>query len=141
MQQVIEFIGNHALLAGGFFAAAALLLGTEIARRAQGFRLLSPAQAVAYLNQGGVGVIDVSPAVDFAKGHIKGARNLPLSQIKGTDREVAKLLDKPLLVTCKNGQASGQAAAALVKRGAREVASLKGGMSAWVAEHYPVSRK
>ena len=140
MDQFIEFIGNHPLLAGGFVAVAGLLIYTEFARRAQGFRMLSPVEAVSWMNQGDVQVVDVSPAIDFNKGHIQGAKNLPLSRLKDSDAEVTKLLEQPLLVACKTGQTAGQAAAAMVKRGAKDVATLKGGMAAWSSEHYPVTR-
>lgn len=141
MDQLFEFIGNHLLLSAGFVAVTVVLLYTEFARRAQGFRMLTPAQAVAWMNQGDAQVVDVSPAIDFNKGHIQGAVNIALSRIQQGDKEVNRLMEKPVLVTCKTGQTAGQAAAAMVKRGAKEVATLKGGMSAWTAEHYPVTRR
>jgi rhodanese-related sulfurtransferase len=44
------------------------------------------------------------------------------------------------LLTCKNGQAAPSAASVLVKLGAAKVAVLKGGMLAWVADNYPVTK-
>jgi len=140
MQQFAEFVGNHALLSGAFVAVLLLLAWTEVTRRGQGFKRLSPAQAVEFLNRGQVAVVDVSAPADFGKGHIVGARNLPVSRLSEADKEVERLLQNPVLVTCKSGTTSDQAAAALVKRGASEVAVLKGGMTQWLADHYPVTR-
>jgi len=141
MQQIIEFAANHALLSSAFVAALLLLLWTEVSRRAQGFRTLSPAEAVAFMNQGDSAVIDISSSADFDKGHIIGARNLPVSRLQEPDKEVRKLLGKPILLVCKNGQTVQPVAARLVKLGAAEVAILKGGMSQWSSDQYPVTRQ
>lgn len=141
MEQLLEFIANHPLLSAGFAATLVLLLWTEVSRRAQGYRILTPGVAVDYINRQGAQVVDLSAPADFAKGHIVDARNLPASRLNDPDKEVTRLLEKPLLLTCKNGQASQSAAATLVKRGAKEVAVLKGGMTQWVADQYPVTRR
>lgn len=138
--QVIEFATNHSLLSAAFVAVLLLLLWTELARRRQGFRILSPAEAVAFMNREGARVLDLSAAADFQRGHIVGARNLPPSRLAEPDKELTGLLGAPLLVVCKNGQASGQAAARLVKLGASDVATLKGGVMQWTADNYPVTR-
>lgn len=140
MQQFMEFAGNHPILVGGFVAILATLVVTEVMRRAQGFKLLGPGEAVAFMNRDGARVIDVSPAADFNKGHIVGAKNIPLSRIKDPDPELKKLISEPLLVACKSGQASGTAAAALVKLGASDVAVLRGGMMQWNNDNFPVTR-
>lgn len=139
MEQVLEFAANHALLAGGFVAVLLLLLWTEFTQRVQGFKTLSPAQAVAFINQEGAAVIDISASADFAKGHIIGATNLPASRLAEPDKNLSKLLSKPLLVVCKSGQTAAQSAQRLLKHGAKDVAVLKGGMSQWVADQYPVT--
>ncbi|MEJ8567524.1 rhodanese-like domain-containing protein [Elongatibacter sediminis] len=141
MDQLIEFITNHALLAGGFVAVLLLLVWTEFARRLSGTKELTPAQAVAWINDPDSAVIDVSPAADFNKGHIIGAKNLPLTRITQADAEVRKLAEKKLLVVCKAGQTAGQAASGFGKLGARNIAILKGGMARWLADQYPVTRK
>lgn len=137
---LMEFAANNALLVLAFFAVLVLLAWTEIARHRQGFKVLSSAQAVAFINRDDAVVVDVSASADFARGHIVGARNLPPSRLSEPDKEVGKLLGKPLLVVCRNGLASAKAAAALAKQGAAEVATLKGGVQQWTADQYPVTR-
>lgn len=141
MQQFVEFAGNHFLLVAGFVAVALALLVTEFTRRGQGFKLLSPNEAVAFINRDGAAIVDVSSAADFNKGHILDARNIPLSRFKDPDPDISKLIKKPVLVTCKSGQTAQQAAASLVKQGADNVAVLRGGMAQWVSDNFPVTRR
>lgn len=141
MQQFVEFAGNHFLLVAGFVAVALTLVVTEFMRRGQGFKMLSPNEAVAFINQNGATIVDVSPAAEYSKGHILDARNIPLSRFKNPDPDISKLTGKPVLVTCKSGQTAIQAATALVKQGADNVAVLRGGMAQWVSDNFPVTRR
>jgi rhodanese-related sulfurtransferase len=138
--QVIEFATNNPLLIAAFVLVLVLLLWTEFAQRGKGFKVLTTTQAVAFMNREGAVVVDISPTADFAKGHIVGARNLPPSRLSEPDKEVNKLLTRPMLLVCKTGQASGKAASALAKQGAAEVATLKGGVLQWAADQYPITR-
>jgi rhodanese-related sulfurtransferase len=141
MEQVIEFVGNHPLLSGGFVAVLGLLLYTEIMRKVQGLKELSPAQAIAWINDPDAVVVDISPAAEFNKGHIVDARNISSSRLADPDQEVLKLKDKKLLLVCKSGQSATSAAASCRKMGAENVAVLKGGMTAWRSDQFPVTRK
>ena len=141
MEQLIEFVGNHALLAGGFAAVLGVLIYTEVMRKMQGLKELSPAQAVPWINDPDAVVVDISPVADFNKGHIVDARNIPASRLSDPDKEIQKLRDKKLLVVCKSGQTAVPAAVSLVKMGAGDVAVLKGGMAAWRGDQFPVTTK
>ena len=139
MEQLVEFAGRHALLSGGFVAVFLLLIWTEISRRIRGFRELSPVQAVPLINSGNTAVVDISPPAEFNKGHIVGAKNYAPSSFSGPGADIGKLKDRTVLVACKNGQTALTTAAALVKMGAGDVAVLKGGMTQWKADDYPVT--
>lgn len=141
MDQLIEFIGNNALLAGGFGAVVVLLIYTEFMRLARGLKELSPAQAVAWINDPDAVVIDISTTADFNKGHIVDARNIPASRLAKPDAEILKLKDKKLLLVCKSGQTAVSAAVSLLKMGAESVAVLKGGMIQWRSDQFPVTMK
>jgi rhodanese-related sulfurtransferase len=141
MEQLIEFASNHPLLSGGFVAVLGMLLWTELVRKAQGLKELSPAQAVAWMNTPGGVIIDVSSAADFNKAHIVNARNIALSRTKDPDAEVEKLKDARVLVVCKSGQTATQAASSLKKIGVEDLAVLKGGMAQWQSDQYPVTKK
>jgi len=141
MEQLIEFAGNHPLLVGGFVAVTALLIYTEIMRKVQGVLELSPAQAVAWINDPEAVVIDISSVADFNKGHIVDARNIPASRLADPDAEVLKLKNRKLLLVCKSGQSATSAAASCRKMGAGNVAVLKGGMTQWRSDQFPVTKK
>ncbi len=141
MEQLIEFAGNHAMLVGGFSAVILLLLWTEVSRHARGYTELTPVDAVRRINQGKITIVDISTAAEYSKGHLAGAKNIALSRFSKADADIEKLTSKAVLLVCKNGQTAHQAAAKLVKQGAADVAVLKGGMTQWTADQYPVSRK
>ena len=141
MGQVIEFATNHPLLVGGFAVVLVLLVFTEVMRGLRGVKELSPALAVAWINDPEAVVIDVSPVADFNRGHIVNERNLTPSRISNPDAEVLKLKDRKLLVVCKTGPTAVAAANNLRKLGAAEVAVLKGGMAQWRNDQFPVTTK
>jgi rhodanese-related sulfurtransferase len=141
MEQWLEFAGNHAMLSGGFVVVLGLLIWTEISRRTRGFKEIGPAEAVPMINSGETVVVDISPAAEFNQGHIVGARNYTASRLTKPDKELEKLKGASVLVVCKNGQTALPAAASLVKLGAARVAVLKGGMTQWKSDNYPVTKK
>ncbi|MEM7283066.1 MAG: rhodanese-like domain-containing protein [Pseudomonadota bacterium] len=76
-----------------------------------------------------ISVIDVRDPEEFEAGHIKGARNVPLT-------ELAPLFDHPesteaLVMVCESGLRSIQAANFAKIAGLANVQSLEGGMLAW----------
>jgi len=141
MEQVIEFAGNNLLMVGGFVAVLGFLVWTEVMRKVQGLTELTPAEAVPWINKPEAVIIDISPVADFNKGHIVNAVNLQASRLANPDDEIQKLKDSKLLVVCKSGQTAIAAAGSLRKMGANEVAVLKGGMSQWRADQFPVTTK
>lgn len=141
MEQLIEFAGNHGGLVAGFAGIVLLLIWTEITRRTRGYTELTPVQAVQKINQGQTTIVDISTAANFSSGHLAGSKHIALSRFNKPDPEIEKMTSNPILVVCKNGQTAHQAAAKLVKLGASDVAVLKGGITQWAADQYPLSRK
>lgn len=141
MQQLIEFAGNHVALVAAFGAVILLLLWTEISRRNRGYTELTPTQAVRKINQGDVTIVDIGSAAKFSKGHLMGAVNIPLTRFSKPDPEIEKLAAKPVLVVCDTGNTAHQAAATLIKLGAKDVSVLKGGRVQWKADEYPLVSK
>jgi len=138
---MIEFVGNHPLLAGGFVAVLGLLIYTEVMRKLQGLKELTPALAVPWINDPDAVVIDISPVAEFNKGHIVDARNIQASQLANPDAEIQKLKEKKLLLVCKSGPSAVPVAASLLKMGVKDVAVLKGGMAQWRSDQFPVTTK
>lgn len=81
------------------------------------------------LTKKGVRLIDVREPSEFQEGHLEGAELVPL----GTVSEASKNWDKtkPLIMMCRSGNRSGQAAGFLKSEGFREVYNLAGGIMAW----------
>lgn len=139
-QQLMEFAGNHPYLTGGFVAVLVFWLFTEFKSKFQGFREVTPGQAVAMINREGAVVVDVSAQADFNRGHIVGAIHIAPSQLDTAEKKLAKHKDKPILVVDKAGQTAGQAASRILKLGFGEVAVLKGGMAQWSNDQLPLTR-
>lgn len=72
----------------------------------------------------GAAIIDVREEDEYALGHIKGALNIPLSQLRDRLQELPQ--DVPLYLHCRSGQRSYNAARALMQRGFKEVYNVAG---------------
>jgi rhodanese-related sulfurtransferase len=67
-------------------------------------------------------IVDVRPAADFARGHFKGALNLPIEDM---DRDYAKIpKDAPVFVNCATGAKSQKAFDILGRKGYTNVSYL-----------------
>ncbi|CAH0345708.1 Sulfurtransferase [Bacillus sp. CECT 9360] len=74
-------------------------------------------------------LIDVREPNEFEAGHILGARNIPLTQLKTRLKELRT--DKPIYLYCQSGLRSGRAAQMLHRKGYKELYHLKGGFKQW----------
>jgi len=61
-------------------------------------------------------VIDVRSKAEFAGGHYKGSKNIPLDQLSSHVNEIKKY-NTPIVVCCASGMRSGSAASTLKKEG------------------------
>ena len=75
-----------------------------------------------FKNKGAV-IIDVRSPGEFAGGHIKGAKNIPLNEIDTKINDIKKL-NKPLIVCCASGMRSSQATSIFKQNG---VDAINGG--------------
>ena len=74
-------------------------------------------------------LIDVREPNEFQSGHILGARNIPVSQLKMRMKEIRP--DKPVYLYCQSGMRSGRAAQMLYKKGYKDLSHLQGGFKKW----------
>ena len=81
------------------------------------------------LQQDGAQLIDVRETSEFRSGHAKGARSIPLSQLKQRIGEIKP--DKPVLVICQSGSRSRSAQSILLQQQLTDVRNVLGGTSAW----------
>ncbi|MCX7670276.1 MAG: SulP family inorganic anion transporter, partial [Anaerolineae bacterium] len=82
-------------------------------------------------------IVDVREPREFRRGHIPGARSLPLSTLLAEPdlKSLHELSRQERLVifVCRGGRRSRRVAALAVMRGGRHIAYLRGGMLAWEA--------
>ena len=68
-----------------------------------------------FMDKGAV-IIDVRTVGEFREGHIKNSKNIPLDNIFSKVNEI-KRLEKPVIVCCRSGMRSAQAASILKNSG------------------------
>ena len=84
-------------------------------------------------------VLDVRDAADFAEGHITGARNIPLPELKNRLAELEDWRDRPVAVVCRTDKRSAQAVQMLGEQGFKEPLLVKEGMQRWKNDGLPLS--
>lgn len=77
-------------------------------------------------------LIDVREPQEFERGHILGARNIPVTQIKQRLVEMRK--DKPVFLYCQGSSRSSRAAHILRKHKYEDLNQLKGGFKKWTGK-------
>lgn len=83
-----------------------------------------PVSAVRGLVEEGTAIIDVRERGEYAAGHIRGAVNLPLSELRDRLGELPQ--GRPLYVHCRSGQRSYYACRLLAAHGFRDVYNIAG---------------
>jgi len=68
-----------------------------------------------FMDKGAV-IIDVRTVGEFREGHIKNSKNIPLDTIFSKVSDIKKL-NKPVIVCCRSGMRSAQAASVLKNSG------------------------
>jgi rhodanese-related sulfurtransferase/transcriptional regulator with XRE-family HTH domain len=99
-------------------------------------RTVGPRDAEALIAKGELDVVDVREPREWAMGHLPAARLVPLDALH---RDLAgATLGQKVLFVCASGGRSLKAAKLAEATGSRELYSLDGGTSAWVAEGLPI---
>ena len=138
MEQFIEFIGNHLVLSAMWLATVAAII---FYHQRTASAAVGPQQAVMLINRKDAVVVDVRDKKEFDAGHIVDSINIPLAKLKQRVTELKKHKDKPVLVVCKLGQHSGDAAKTLEEAGHSEVIRLSGGVTEWKSQSYPLVKE
>lgn len=71
-------------------------------------------------------IVDVRSADEYAAGHIKDAKNIPLDDIKNDPSVLDAEKDKKIVLYCNSGKKSGQAQDALLAAGFTDVVNADG---------------
>jgi rhodanese-related sulfurtransferase len=83
----------------------------------------------------GAVVLDVRNPDEYEKGHVAGAKLIPLSELGARQDEIPE--GDPIYVICAVGGRSMAAAKAMVQAGFNAV-NVAGGTKAWIADGRPV---
>ena len=140
MERLAEFISQQLVLVLAFAGLSVVIIVSFIGKFTRGYRDVTPAQLTALINRENALVIDISASGDFEKAHIPGSRHVAPSQFDPEHKDLAKVKDRPVVVVCRNGMASGAAAKRLLKAGFTRVSVLGGGIAQWQAAELPVVR-
>ena len=107
-----------------------------LARSYAGLPELTPAWVAAHL--GDLTVLDVRSNEEFngPDGRVAGSLLIPLPELESRSSEIPT--GRPLVVVCHSGSRSALATQQLLKAGRMQVANLRGGLSRWAAEGYPL---
>ncbi|MFT3755507.1 MAG: rhodanese-like domain-containing protein [Pseudoxanthomonas sp.] len=132
------FVASSPILWLALAALTVALVFTEIKRLLRGYKALVPAELTRLINREDALVIDLSAATDFEKGHIAGSRNAQASQFGPDHKLVSAAKSRPVVVVCRDGNASAGAAAKLKKAGFEQVNWLEGGIAAWRQAELPL---
>jgi len=138
LPDLLAFAGRHPLLSLALLGLTLAIVLNELSAFTRGFKALGPAALTALVNRDNALVVDLRPHADFEKGHIPGSKNVQPSQFDPENKQLAAARSLPVVLVCKAGQASGDAAKRLRKAGFERVYVLDGGISAWQQADLPL---
>ena len=136
----VEFLQQNWLLFVALVAIVLLITLDSIRRRSSGAGTVSAVELPALINHESAVVVDISEPNDFKRGHVPNAINLPLGRLQEEVKKLNKYKGKPIVVTCRAGNKSGQAAAILARNEFDKIYTLHGGIAAWEKENMPLEK-
>jgi len=142
MEQLSEFILNNLLLFAALFVVMVMLIKAELDHQTNKGSFLSPSMAIRLMNNHSETlVLDIRVAADFKNGHIKGAKNVPLSDFAASVDGLSGDKNKPVLIYCNSGNTVMRAIKLLKNAGFEKINNLEGGIAAWKEANLPLSKK
>jgi rhodanese-related sulfurtransferase len=134
------FLQKNIFLVAVTLVSGGMLLWPLLQRAKLGTKEVSVTEAVQLINRRDAVVIDVRDAADFASGHIPNARHIPAGDVEKRLKELEKLKQRPVIVSCRSGNRSAATTALLRKNGFAEVFPLKGGILGWQQASMPLEK-
>jgi rhodanese-related sulfurtransferase len=99
---------------------------------------ISPVEAKALLDKGGVHFVDVREPDEFKEGHIPGAENIPRGTVEWmVPKKISDDKNASIVVYCEHGSRGALAAYTLVQMGYKNVKNLEGGRASWEKAGFP----
>lgn len=115
-----------------------LLAGSCLKQQTEGVLVVNPTVFEQKMTEEGIQLIDARTPEEFKEKHIANALNANILG-ENFEQKVASLYkNKPVMVYCKSGVRSANAAAKLKAMGFTTIIDLDGGITQWIAEGKPV---
>lgn len=135
--------GSEGLIRNGLIALALLAVVAFLPRLVARLRekpMLSVEELKGAVDSNTGLILDVRTTADFVgeQGHIAGALNLPLEELQTRLAELGDDPERPIAIVCRTDRRSARAAALLARRGFTNARVVRGGMTAWLAQGWPV---
>ncbi len=139
MQELSHFVsGNWEL-----FLALAIILFL-LARTCYGpsaVVMVLAGEAVKLINDKNALVVDVRTEKEYKEGHVMNALHIPLGMLDDRIQELQAYKNHTVVMVCRSGARSAQAATKLKKQGFINVHNVGGGMVAWERVKLPITTK
>jgi rhodanese-related sulfurtransferase len=137
LEAFVKFIIDHIFTVAIVVLSGGALLWPALQPRG---RRATALQVTQLLNRGKTTLVDVRGADEFAAGHLRDAKNIPLPDLASRIAELDKSKNRTVVVICESGTRSDKAARQLAAAGFEDVFSLEGGLTAWRAAGLPVTK-
>jgi len=134
----VNFILDHLLTVAIAVISGGALLFTSLAPRG---RQATPLQVTQMMNRGkATAVVDVRTAEEYAGGHLRDAKSMPLADLGNRIGEIDKAKVKTVIVVDQTGNRAAKAERLLKSAGFADIYSLEGGVAAWTAAGLPLTK-
>jgi rhodanese-related sulfurtransferase len=134
----VKFILDHIFVVAIAVLSGGALLLPALAPRG---RRATPLQATQMMNRGkATAIVDVRSSDEFANGHLRDAKNIPLADLSNRIGELDKSKTKTVIVVCQSGARADKAARQFKAAGFEDVYTLDGGVAAWTAAGLPLTK-
>jgi len=142
VDQLTEFVTNNLILFAALFGVLIMLIKAELDHQANKGLVISPATAIRLMNnEEDALIIDIRAEADYKKGHIKGAKNIPLTDMAANLDKYATYKNNSVLIYCNSGNSATRAIKLLKAAGFEKIKNLGGGIAAWKEANMPLSKK
>ena len=134
----MKFILDHIFIVAVVVLSGGALLWPALQPRG---KRASNLQVTQLINRGRTTLLDVRDAAEFANGHLRDAKNIPLADLAARIGELEKAKAKStIVIVCQSGARADKAVKQLTAAGFDDVVSLEGGLAAWQAAGLPIAR-
>jgi|SRR3989338_4433704 len=99
---------------------------------------ISPKEAIGYIEDSNVIVIDVRTPAEFEGGHIGGALNIDIGSMSFADKLNELDKNEKYIINCQMGGRSARATSLMSEIGFSNVMNLEGGITAWKGSGFSV---